>query len=75
MDTLTRELVQPLSLDDTRKISTMLSAQINDKQKAFSNKKKKAPKKAQLRGSADVDVNRLEQENINLYEGEYDDFM
>jgi translation initiation factor 3 subunit J len=72
VETLTRELCSSMSLDDTRKISTVISAQINEKQKAFSNKKKKggAVKKAQLAKASTVET-----ENYEIYEGEYDDFM
>ncbi len=75
VECLLRDLVAPLSLDDTRKVSGILTAQINEKQKAFSNKKKKS-KKVQLKGGTDVDLSRFgEEEERDLYAGEYDDFM
>ena len=57
-------------------MSTVISTQINEKQKAFSNKKSKkkgvvVSKKAQLQKSGSSEA----VDTFELYEGEYDDFM
>ncbi|KAI9093015.1 eukaryotic translation initiation factor 3 subunit J [Phlyctochytrium arcticum] len=74
VEALIRDLLVPLGVDDTRRISSSISAMINEKQKAqkaVNNKKK--PKKAGLGKSAPGGA--LDTTNYDEVYDEFEDFM
>lgn len=71
VESLVRCAVASMSLDDTRKVSSSLTAMISEKQKAQSNSKKKK-KGVSLKMAKGGDSTYGGED---LYSGQYDDFM
>lgn len=72
VESLVRDMVVSLSLEDTRKLSSTLTAMINEKQKAqkTTGKKKKVKVSLQAAPRGDLDMTNYEK----TYD-EFDDFM
>ncbi|KAJ3291009.1 Eukaryotic translation initiation factor 3 subunit J [Borealophlyctis nickersoniae] len=71
VETLLRDLLVPLNVDDTRRISSSLTAMLNEKQKASKDaKKKKGGKGALKTGPKGVDTTNYD----DVYD-EFEDFM
>jgi translation initiation factor 3 subunit J len=68
VENLVRELIVPLSLDDTRKVSSTLTAMINEKQKAqkSGNKKKKGKVSLQANPRGELDISNYDTGKVKV---------
>nr|KAJ3403927.1 Eukaryotic translation initiation factor 3 subunit J [Polyrhizophydium stewartii] len=74
VESLVRELALPLSVDDTRKVTTSLNAMINEKQKAL--KDNKGKKKGAAKQSLKTEPSdSRDTTNYDDYNDDFDDFM
>ncbi|KAI9017195.1 eukaryotic translation initiation factor 3 subunit J [Gaertneriomyces semiglobifer] len=74
VENLLRSLMVPLSVDDSRKISSVVTAMVSEKQKAQKDaSKKKKPKKASLKTGPSGAYDTANYDDV-VYD-EYDDFM
>jgi translation initiation factor 3 subunit J len=78
-ETLVRNLIVPMNLDDTRKVSSVISASINEKQKSLKDKKKKKKGGATPTVAKGIDMTNYGISKLKIgetyEEDDYDDFM